>query len=483
MCLIAGGVGKNLRDKFRVMIEAGKHRGPDGFGVWTDKGVLKSNDFRKVVEIPNGKIGVLQCRLGMTGSKNYTQPFFNDLVLVHNGEIYNHRQLRGYLEGRGIDFDSDVDSEVILRLIEHLLENGLTMEESIRKAMEMLNGDYAVGLVRGGEIYLFRDPIGIRPLYYSPNGFFASEKKVLWAIGEGEAIPVKPGEMVVISMRGIKRKRLMNPTEPPGRMKLDEERGIKVLMRSLDCSIRMRVGEKTGILFSGGLDSSITALLASKYSDVVLYTAGVEGSQDLEWARKVSEMLGLELRERVFTKEDVEETLPKVMFAIEEPNPMNLAIGIPLYFATEAASKDGVKVLLSGQGADELFGGYVKYLKEPALMIKDIMELGDRNLARDDKIAMLNGVEGRYPFLALPVVWAAMSIPTELKIRNGVRKYILRRTAEELGLPAEVAWREKKAAQYGSGAQKLLERIAKERGMTLRGLAEETFRRVFNGPQ
>jgi asparagine synthase (glutamine-hydrolysing) len=193
MCLIAGGVGKNLRDRFRVMIMAGKHRGPDGFGVWTDEGVLKSNDFGKVEEIPNGTIGVLQCRLGMTGSKNYVQPFFNDLVLVHNGEVYNHRQLREYLEGKGVNFESDVDSEVILRLIEHLLEKGLTMEEAVRKSMGMLNGDYAVGLVRGEEIYLFRDPLGIRPLYYSPNGFFASEKKVLWAIGEREAIAIKPG--------------------------------------------------------------------------------------------------------------------------------------------------------------------------------------------------------------------------------------------------------------------------------------------------
>ncbi len=483
MCLIAGGVGKNLRDKFMKMIEAGKHRGPDGFGVWTDGGVLKSNDFREVEEIPDGTIGVLQCRLGMTGSKNYVQPFFNDLVLVHNGEIYNHRQLREYLEGEGIDFESDVDSEVILRLIEHLLGKGFTMAESIKKAMRMLNGDYAVGLVKGGEIYLFRDPLGIRPLYYSPNGFFASERKVLWAIGEKEATSVKPGEMVVISREGIKKKRLMKPTEPPCRRELDEKRGIKVLMRSLDCSARMRVGKRTGVLFSGGLDSSLTALLASRYSDVVLYTAGVEGSQDLEWARKVSEALGLELKERVFTREDVEEALPRVMFAIEEPNPMNLAIGIPIYFATEAASKERVKVLLSGQGADELFGGYAKYLKEPALMTQDLLELGDRNLARDDKIAMLNGVEGRYPFLALPVVWAALSIPTELKIRNGIRKYILRKTAEKLGLPREVAWREKKAAQYGSGAQKILEKMARERGMTLKALAEDTFRRIFMGPQ
>jgi len=477
MCLIAGGIGE-IRERLIKMALAGKHRGPDSFGVWTDEGVLKSDDFSKLGQIPGGRIGLLQCRLAMTGSKAFTQPFVNELALVHNGEVYNHAQIRAFLEGRGVSFESDVDSEVILRLIEFLRGKGLSFPQAVREAMRWIEGDYAVAFSDGERIYLFRDPVGIRPLYFSPNGFFASEKKVLWAIGE-EAVPVEPGSLVTISRGGVEVSRLLSVEDlRPGTF--TAERALGSLLRTIPYSVRIRCGRKTGVLFSGGLDSSLIALLASKHSDVVLYTAGAEGSQDLEWARKVSELLGLELREYIFTEEDVEEALKRIVFAIEEPNAMNLAIGVPLYFSTLIAARDDVRVLLSGQGADELFGGYAKYVEKPWLMEEDLRELAERNLARDDKIAMLNGVEGRFPYLALPVVTAALGIPVGLKIRNGVRKFILRNAAEKLGLPKEVVEREKKAAQYGSGAQKIIKRIGKKRGLSPRDLALQLFREVFH---
>ena len=477
LCLIAGGMGAGLKSKFIRMIDAGKHRGKDSFGVWTDEGILKSYDFSEVHEIPDGKIGLLQCRLAIIGSLKHTQPFVNELALVHNGEIYNHVPLRDYLRERGMHFESDVDSEVILRLIEYLLEKGLSMQEAVRDVMFMLNGDYSVAFSDGRRIYLFRDPVGIRPLYYSPGGFFASEKKVLWSIGE-EAYPVRPGHLVEISADGIKVRRLFDLKELKGK-EFGFRRAEEALMKNLDYSTRIRSTRKTGILFSGGLDSSLLALLASKYSNVVLYTAGAEGSVDLEWARKVSEILGLPLREFVFDIEDVEEAAERVIFAIEEPNAMNLSIGIPLYFATKLASGDGIKVLLSGQGADELFGGYHKYLKNPGLMENDLGNMGERNLARDDKIAMLNGVEGRFPFLDLNIIRVALRTPLESKIRGGVRKYILRQAALKLGLSEEVAMREKKACQYGTNSQKLLEKIAKKHGMRLSSYAQMTFERLF----
>ncbi|WP_324736186.1 asparagine synthase (glutamine-hydrolyzing) [Thermococcus sp. SY098] len=478
MCLIAGGVGKNLKGKIISMILAGKHRGKDSFGVWTDEGVLKSRDFSKVYEIPNGNIALLQCRLAMTGSKEFTQPFYNEFVLVHNGEIYNHVQIREYLENTGISFESNVDSEVILRLLEFLIhEKKMPYIEAIQKSMRMLNGDYAVAFSNGREIYLFRDPIGIRPLYYSQNGFFASEKKVLWSINE-KAIPVNPGEVVKISKGKVERFKVFDVLELKGSV-FSYETAKKSIIKSLEYSVKMRVGKKTGVLFSGGLDSSLLALLSSKYSNVTLYAAGAEGSQDLEWARKVSDMLGLGLKEYVFDISDVEEVIPKVVFAIEEPNPMNLAIGIPLYFATKLAKEDNCKLLLSGQGADELFGGYFKYLENPGLMEKDLIELGEKNLARDDKIAMLNSVEGRFPFLDLNVVRTALRTPTEFKIKNGIRKAILREVAFELGLPKEVAYREKKACQYGTNSQKILQKIAKNRGMKTREFVHKVFNEVF----
>lgn len=478
MCLIAGGMGKNLKIKLATMINSGKHRGRDSFGVWTNEGVLKSEDFSQINEIPDGKIGLLQCRLAMTGSKSFTQPFYNEFILVHNGEIYNYHQIKAFLENRGIEFESDVDTEVILRLLEFLIEKNIPIPQAVKKLMTSLNGDYAVAFSDKKDIYLFRDPIGVRPLYYSLNGFFASEKKVLWSIGEN-AIPVKPGELVRISNGKIEQFKLFNVLDMKGSF-FDYSNSKMSITRSLDYAIRLRGSRKIGILFSGGLDSSLITILASKYSKkVTLYTAGAEGSPDLEWSRKVSEELGLKLKEYVFDIDDVKDAVPSVMFAIEEPNAMNLAIGIPLYFATKLASEDGTKILLSGQGADELFGGYAKYLTNPRIMEKDLTEMGEKNLARDDKIAMLNGVEGRFPFLDINMVKSALRVPLKYKIHNGTRKAILREVALELGLPKEVAYREKKACQYGTNAKKLLEKIAKKEGLKLSKFAEKVFNEVF----
>ena len=474
MCLIAGGIG-DVRERLIKMALAGKHRGPDSFGVWTDEGTLKSNDFSRLSEIPGGRIGLLQCRLAMTGSKTFTQPFVNELALVHNGEIYNHRQIRAFLE-KSVSFESDVDSEVILRLIEFLRGKGLSFLDAVREGMRWLEGDYAVAFSEGERIYLFRDPVGVRPLYFSPNGFFASERKVLWAIGE-KAIPVQPGELVVLGDK-VRRARLFSLECLKGKP-LPEESILRGLENVLDYAVKLRSAQRTGILFSGGLDSTLIAYFASRHSDVVLYAAGTEDSPDLEWARKVSDHFGWELRERVFDLDDVEEVVEKLIFAIEEPNPMNLAIGVPLYFATELAKRDGVKVLLSGQGADELFGGYAKYLERPELMWSDLLNMAERNLARDDKIAMLNSVEGRFPFLSLPVVGIALRTPRELKIAGGRRKIILRRLALRLGIPEWIANREKKAAQYGSRAQKLLEKLAKREKLSLREFAERLFRETL----
>ena len=479
LCLIAGGIGSHLKPKFIKMIHAGKHRGRDSFGVWTNEGVLRSDNFDEISAIPDGRIGLIQCRLAIVGSRTHTQPFVNEISLVHNGEIYNHLLLRDYLQKQGMSFESDVDSEVILRLIEYFFGMGLSISDTIRRVMFMLNGDYAVAFSdnKKEKIYLFRDPVGIRPLYYSPNGFFASEKKVLWSIGE-EAYPVKPGHLVEISKTGIKSIQIFSLSELTGKS-FEFQKSEVSLSKMLDYSIRLRSPKNVGVLFSGGLDSSILALLASKYSNVILYTAGAEGSPDLEWARKVSEKLGLKLREFVFDLDDVENAVGNVIFAIEENNAMNLAIGIPLYFATKLAYRDRIKVLLSGQGADELFGGYYKYLRDPSLMYRDIFNLSERNLARDDKVAMFNSVEGRFPFLDLNIIRIALRTPVWYKINDNTRKYLLRRVALRLGLPEEVALREKKACQYGTSSQKLLKKIAKKYGMSMSSYTQLAFKKVF----
>ncbi len=235
-----------------------------------------------------------------------------------------------------------------------------------------MRGDYAVAFSDGERIYLFRDPLGIRPLYFSRNGLFASEKKVLWAVGEREVEPVQPGELVVLEKNGVRRARLFSLENLKSKAKCERKDPVGGVGKLLRYAVKNRVSGKTGVLFSGGLDSTLVAYLASQYSDVILYTAGTEDSPDIEWARKVADHFGWALRERTFEVEDVRDAVKRVMYAIEEPNPMNLAIGLPLYFASGLASSDGTRVLLSGQGADELFGGYAKYLERPELMEEDI---------------------------------------------------------------------------------------------------------------
>ncbi|NPA48168.1 MAG: asparagine synthase [Thermococci archaeon] len=477
MCLVAGGIsnGGDVRSALIRMIETGKHRGPDAFGVWVDGRVMYSNDFGDVHTVPSGEIGMVHCRLSVTGS--HPQPLVGRFPLIHNGEIYNHEVVREWLERRGFRFSTDVDSEVILHLLEYALD-GNSVEDAVRFVMRSLNGDYAVAFVMAGSVYLFRDPLGVRPLYYSRSGYFASERKVLWAIGQ-EAIPVMPGELVVLRRGAVLKRRLMSPLDLGGRPFGSEDRVISSIEWSLRNSVRLRSVPKLGVLFSGGLDSSIVATLAAAHSDVTLYVSGTEGSHDVVTAERVSEELGLRLRESTFTCEDVEEALSSVMFAVEEPNAMNLSIGIPMHFATAAARRDGIRILLSGQGADELFGGYMKYVQDPSLMLRDVEDLGERNLARDDKIGMASGVECRFPFLDPGVVGVALRTPTRFKIDGIQRKVALRKAAERMGLPRDVWESNKKAAQYGSGSQKCLERIAKENGVSLSQLARRLFEETF----
>ncbi len=478
MCLIAGGLQKgDVAPKLKTMIEAGRHRGPDSFGAWVDGQVIYSRDFKRVREIPHGNVGLVHCRLAITGS--HPQPLIGEFPLVHNGEVYNHPQLRSWLELKGFRFYTDVDSEVMLHLLEYSLGKR-PIVDAVRFVMKAVDGDYAVAFVSSGRVYLFRDPVGVRPLYYSEGGYFASERKVLWAIGE-EAHAVGPGELVVLgSGVNVMKFRVLSLPELAGRVPFTKARAMESVSRSLDYAVRVRSTPKVGVTFSGGLDSSLVAHIASRYSNVVLYVSGLEGSHDVIAAERASEELGLPLRKALFTCEDVKRAVRDVMFAIEEPDAMNLSIGIPAYFATRMAREDGVHVLLSGQGADELFGGYFKYLRgDWSLMLHDIVGIGDRNLARDDKIGMLNGVESRFPFLDLGVVTAALRTPPDLKVRGSEGKVILRNVAARLGLSSRIVSARKKAVQYGSGSNKCLQLMARSKGLKLHELASHLFEEVF----
>lgn len=464
MCLIAGGISEGRSELIRKMILAGRHRGRDGFGVWAGGKIFRSRSWEKLSEIPQGDPFLVHCRLAITGSSEALQPFSSGkVVLTHNGEVYNHEHIRSYF--RHFEFESDSDSEVLLPIVEMKPD----------KAFQMVLGDYAVAFSDGSYVGLLRDIAGIRPLYYSPNGFFASEKKVLWTIGE-KALTLPPGSFARLG-NFVEVRKILSIHDLGGKT-FDPETALESLYHSLSFSVRAvsKFKGKLGVLFSGGLDSTLIASLLPRKA--TLYVAGRRGSYDVERAKKVASELGMELETAEITLERLKSDIQHIAWAVEDPNPITLSVAVPMYYATKRASEEGLKVLLSGSGADELFGGYAKYLRDPHLMEHDLNEMAEKNLVRDDKVGMLNGIEVRFPYLLLPVLLSAMRTPLEMKVNKGERKIILHKLGKLISLP-EIALKGKKAAQYGSGATELLRKLARKSGLSLRSYSRLLFTKLF----
>ncbi len=259
------------------------------------------------------------------------------------------------------------------------------------------------------------------------------------------------------------------------------------LIEALDKAVKRNIREeRVGVVLSGGLDSTLVAVLASRHSQVKGYTAGTGESEDVFHVRKLSRKLGIELEVIDITLDDLEEKLPDIV-SLAGTNPVKVGASIPLYYVTRNVSE---KTLLSGQGADELFGGYHRYLQVlagegyPGLqeeMVEDVEAMYRENLEREERICKEQDISIRYPFMDPEFIRYSLSLDPREKIKDVssgnefscidevggkryVRKYLLRRAAQHIGLPHEVLDRKKKAAQYGSGAHKLLIKLAKEKG-------------------
>ncbi|MGB3943245.1 MAG: asparagine synthase-related protein, partial [Methanothrix sp.] len=205
--------------------------------------------------------------------------------------------------------------------------------------------------------------------------------------------------------------------------------------------------------------------------------AGVEGSHDLRRAREVAQELDLSLEAAVIDPGRIEEALGQVLAVIPRADPVDGSIAATLYFVAEWAKDHGYERILAGQGADELFGGYARYLDSEDLasdLERDFLGLPDQ-AARDQAVAALFGVRFSLPYLDVRVVRAAIAIPPQEKVRDGVRKRPLREVAA-LHLPEEIAYREKKAMQYGSGVMREMKRLARRRGFSNVSDYLETFR-------
>lgn len=225
-------------------------------------------------------------------------------------------------------------------------------------------------------------------------------------------------------------------------------------------AVRLRSDEGI-VALSGGVDSTLIARLAGRECVAV----GLEGSHDLRQARHASDALGLTCTPVTITPAEIEEALPLVIRAIPKKDPLSTGIALTQYFIARSAAEMGYRRIITGQGADELFGGYQRYLETPALgedLERDFAGL-EQQVARDQAVAALHGTYLSMPYMDYRVVRAARAIRPDEKVQGGLRKVPLRKVAER-HIPAEFAWFEKKAMQYGSGVWKELQRLARKKG-------------------
>jgi asparagine synthase (glutamine-hydrolysing) len=210
--------------------------------------------------------------------------------------------------------------------------------------------------------------------------------------------------------------------------------------------------------------------------EVICYTGGIKGSSDIIFARQIAKKLKLKLRVNELTNDEVEQMIPDIINTIEDTNAGQVEVAVPVYAAVKLAHEDGINVMFSGQGADELFGGYSWYTKVVEKkgyqklrehMTEDLLLLYKETLEREDKITMSHGIEMREPFLDMEIIRLSMQIDPRLNVRgddDAFGKHVHRQTAQKLGIPRNIAYRIKEAAQHGSGMHDVFDSIARKHG-------------------
>ncbi|MEE6259696.1 asparagine synthetase B family protein [Plantactinospora sonchi] len=353
-------------------------------------------------------------------------------LLCYDGEVYNHRQLAAELSGLGHRLRSESDTEVVL---EAFLAWGPA-------AVRRLRGDFALVIADtvSGRVYLARDPLGVKPLYWARHLrrlHVASEVKALVPLG-ATIHEVPPGQhgwadagrgpdlvpYLDLAMFGAGRPAVSNPAE-----------AARLLREALWDSVQARVATDltVGVTLSGGLDSALILLLARQlHPDCVAFTVGAPDSEDLVYARRLATDLGvhhevIEVHPGDVGRDDVREAI-RISELTEYGDIINAVVSVPLFRRIRDL---GVRVVLTGDGADELFGGYPAYHQvnpdaANRLFLHRIRNLGRTELQRVDRVGLGHGVEPRMPFLDPAVLDLAARMPRTLKIRHGQEKWILR---------------------------------------------------------
>lgn len=446
MCGILAIIGKGKDEELvRQLSKRMSHRGPDESDLHvTENGHILSHERLSIIDLHSG-------RQPIKGTRS--------AYMVHNGEIYNHQELRDTVL-KHHTFRTKSDSEVIVHLYE---EFGYDF-------LNMLDGDFAFVIIDGDDFIAGRDAVGVKPLYYGLDErgriYFASEMKPMADQCKTFAT-FPPGHYYTQKTGFVKYYR----PEYEDHEKATEALDLVKIRETLTEATRKRLMSDVpiGVLLSGGLDSSLTSsiaarLLKEKGKGLRSFSIGLDAeAPDAKAARKVAEFLGTDHHEIYFTIEQGIEILDKLIWHLETYDVTSIRASTPMYFLSKAITDMGVKVVLSGEGADEIFGGYLYFRNAPSTedfqkeTIERVQKLFTADLLRADKSTMAHGLEARVPFLDKAFLDLAISIRPEEKqpkTYDGVEKYILRKafdTPENPYLPQEVLWRQKEQFSDGVG--------------------------------
>jgi asparagine synthase (glutamine-hydrolysing) len=493
MCGIAGILskkGENIVPLIEPMLSCMANRGPDGAGIATDDFVVQSGSLEKLkYHKLSGSSALGHLRLAIVGGTCGQQPFHscdNRLIVEHNGEIYNYKKIRKRL-AKHHKFNTQTDSEVIVHLLEDHFNKNNDLLYAIKKTVAELDGVYGIVIKDEvtGTIALVRDKVGVRQIYYGENNnliAFASERKALWKIGLREPTKcVLPGHTMIIAPNGsLQEFKIAHlPISSSGITLKTMASAVGAYEKALFKSMKKRTQdfERVGIIFSGGIDSVIVAWIAKKMvHEVICYTAGIQGSSDIAFARQIAKKLKLKLRVNELTPYEVEQMIPEIINVIEDTNAGQIEVAVPVYASVKLAHEDGIKVMFTGQGADELFGGYSWYTKVVEKegyeklrehMNDDLLLLYKETLEREDKITMAHSIEMREPFLDTEVIRVSARTDLRLNVKSAhdsFGKHVHRKLAQKLGIPRNIAYRIKEAAQHGSGIHSIFDSIARKHG-------------------
>lgn len=482
-----------LRQQALRMSQKIRHRGPDWSGIYCGGSAILAHERLSIVDPESGR-----------------QPLFapdKKQVLAVNGEIYNHQDIRARFAGK-YQYQTGSDCEVILSLYREMREDANfdtliykgedALHARITKMLEELNGIFAFALydAEREEFLIARDPIGVIPLYigYDKDGkvLVASELKAL----EGQCDhyePFLPGHYYYSKNPGMKRyytrdwleyaamqKKYQIDDKKKAEAQLkdaepQEEAAVKEIHDALETSVKRQLMSDVpyGVLLSGGLDSSVISAVAEKYSSTRVenggetkaywprlhsFAVGLKGAPDLAKARLVAEHIGTVHHEINYTIQEGLDAIRDVIYFIETYDVTTVRASTPMYLLARVIRSMGIKMVLSGEGADEVFGGYLYFHKAPdakAFHEETVRKLGKLYLydcLRANKSLAAWGIEGRVPFLDKEFLDVAMGMNPVLKMcpDKTIEKKVVREAFADL-LPEEVAWRQKEQFSDGVG--------------------------------